>query len=186
MNFCVCDVLYKQVWAKTLPVVCMLWMCTFVQIFSVCPRLNCSETLERKQVISSTCTVIVKMIGCWTSAISASLCLLKWIMGSDSSIRKKLQHSWTSWQARSHHDWGSSSWRTSALLWNWWWGSSSDLRISYFKMCSSSFPFPFVPLQRRRKWVLSVANYTILCVSKCCTYTKLKYFFNHFSPFWNV
>jgi hypothetical protein len=33
------------------------------------------------------------------------------------------------------------------------------------------------------KCVLSVANYTILCVSKCCTNTELKYFFNHFSPF---
>jgi hypothetical protein len=84
---------------------------------------------------SFTCTVVVKMAGHWTSTINASLCLLKWIMGSDSPIRKKEQHSWSSWQARSHHDWGRSSWRASASLWNWWWGSPSDLRSSYFKIC---------------------------------------------------
>jgi hypothetical protein len=83
----------------------------------------------------STCTVGVKMIGFWASAISASLCQLKWIMGSDSPIRKKLQHSWSSWQVRSHHDWGKSSWRVGASPSNWWWVSLTNLRGLYFKMC---------------------------------------------------
>jgi hypothetical protein len=91
--------------------------------------------LERRPVMPSTCTVGVKMIECWASAISASLCQLKWIMGSDSPIRKKLQHSWSSWQARSHHDWGKSSWRVGASHSNWWWASQTDLRGSCFKMC---------------------------------------------------